>query len=296
MTKSNPLKIWWFVTPSLLGLALLTYLPTLASFGLSFALWDLLGAPTWVGLHNYQQLVTNPLFFKIMGNTVVFVVGVATGELLLATTLAVWVNGLVRGQRWFQSIFFLPVIAPLISVSLVWGWFYDPAQGLLNQLLAPTGLLTALNNGQPIAWLYNESTVLWALIIMQVWKTVGYAFLITLAGLQTIPDEVHHAATLDGSTPWQRFWHITFPLLTPTLFFLVTVTLINSFQTFDSIYLLTQGGPNHASNVLVHWLFEQAFDTFDVGTACALAVCLFVIILGLTLIQWAVRKRWVYNE
>lgn len=290
----------WFILPSLLGLITLTYLPTLASAGLSFTRWDLLGSPQWVGLSNYTHLFSDPLFYQVMGTTSLFVIFVALGEIVLATVLAVWVNGLTRTnarlQRWFQTLFFLPVIAPLISVSLVWGWFYDPAQGLLNALLQASHLLTLLNDGKPIAWLYQPSTVLGALIVMQIWKNVGYAFLIVLAGLQTIPSEVLQAARLDGTTSWQRFWYITLPLLTPTLFFLVTVTLINSFQTFDSIYLLTQGGPNHASNVMVHWLFQQAFQWFNVGQACALAVCLFVIILALTLIQWRIRKQWVFNE
>lgn len=290
------LTAWGFVLPCLLGLLVLTYGPTVASFSLSFTHWNLLGTPQWAGLANYQSLLLDPLFWRVLGNTVVFVAVVTAGETLLALALAWWVFGRVRGQRWFRTVFFLPVVAPLVSVALVWGWLYNPEQGLMNAVLQQAGVLSFFNNGQPVAWLYNPRTAMAAIMVLQIWKNTGYAFLILLAGLQALDTDLLEAAILDGAPVWQRFFSIVLPLLSPTLFFVVTVSMINNFQAFDSIYLLTQGGPQHSTEVLVHWLFGQAFTEFTVGRASALAYCLFVIILGLTLLQWWGRTRWVEGE
>lgn len=286
---------WGFILPVLLGLVVLTYGPTVVSFALSFTEWDLLGTPQWVGLANYQALLLDPYFWKVLGNTTVFVTTVTTGEVLLAIALAWWVFRLVGCWAWLQhtcrTAFFLPVVAPLVSVALVWGWLYDPDIGLANGLLAASGSLAWLNHGEPIAWLADPKTALWAVIVLQVWKSAGYAFVILLAALHALDDSLLEAATLDGAKPLQQLWRVVLPAIAPTVFFVVVMGVINNFQAFDSIYLLTHGGPNSATEVVVHWLFTQAFQGFKVGKASALAYLLFLVIAGLTGLQWWVKAR-----
>jgi len=277
---------WWLVAPVLIGLLLFTWAPTLASVWLSFMQWDLLGTPTWVGLQQYHQLFTNPLFTKTLIQTVSLVCFVTDFEVVLGLWLALWLQHQAsRSATWLQWVSFTPVVAPLVSVALVWGWIYDPATGLLNQLLEWTGVLRWLNNGSPIAWLYDERTALGALIALHVWKHVGYTVILFLAGLQAIPESVLEAAKLDGASGMKALWKITLPLLWPTTVFVVTVTLINTCQTFDSVYLLTKGGPNNATTVWVFWLVKLAFEQFNIGAAAALGVMLFAVLVGLSVLQ-----------
>ncbi len=282
---------WLFLLPCALGLIIFTYLPTLASLTLSFTYWDLLGSPVWVGWENYQEVLVDPLFWKTLGNTVSFVIATAGFEVTLSLFLAVLLNRLLIGKNFFRTAYFLPFITPMVSVALVWGWLYDPQFGILNWLLQSLGVIQA-----PIAWLYNPDTALGSIVALRVWKTMGYTIVIFLAGLHAVPESVYESATLDGAGPWQTFWRVTLPMITPTLFFVTTMALINAFQTFDSVYLLTQGGPEHSTELLVYWMFKNAFEFYKIGPASAIAYILFLIILALTLFQWQLRKRWVMYE
>lgn len=289
--QQETLWAWVFILPCMLGLIVFTYLPIAASLGLSFSYWNLLGEPQWVGLENYQQVLSDPLFWKTFTNTWIFVAFTALAEVSLGLYLAVLLNRLVRGQALFRTLYFLPFITPMVSVALVWGWLYDPQYGVLNFLLQQLHLIQ-----EPIAWLFDPKTAMGSVILQRVWKNVGYNVVIFLAGLQAIPESVYESAHLDGATPWQTFWRITLPMVTPTLFFVATMTLINAFQVFDSIYLLTQGGPEHSTEVLVYWMFKNAFEFYKIGPASAIAYLLFVVILILTIVQWQLRKRWVLHE
>ncbi len=282
---------WLFLAPCLLGLIVFTYLPVLASLGLSFSYWNLLGTPRWVGLENYTTVLSDPLFWKSFGTTCWFVLGSGVLELVLSLMLAVWLNRAVRGQTFFRTAYFLPFITPMVSVALVWGWLYDPSYGLINWVLQQAHLI-----GKPIPWLYDPHTALWAVIILRVWKDIGYNMVIFLAGLQAVPLSLYESAHLDGASAWRMFWRITLPMITPTLFFVGMMTLINGFQAFDSVYLLTQGGPEHSTELLVYWMFKNAFEFYKIGPASAIAYILFVVILVLTLMQWQLRKRWVLYE
>ncbi len=282
---------WLFLLPCLLGLLIFTYIPVIASFGLSFSYWNLLGIPKWVGLENYTVVLQDPLFWRSFGTTWIFVAVSGVLELVLALMLAVWLNRAMKGQGWFRTAYFLPFITPMVSVSLVWGWLYDPSYGLINWLLQQSHLI-----GKPIPWLYDPKTALWAVMILRVWKDIGYNMVIFLAGLQTVSPSLYESAHLDGATGWQVFWRVTLPMITPTLFFVGIMTLINGFQAFDSVYLLTQGGPEHSTELLVYWMFKNAFEFYKVGPASAIAYILFVVILLLTLGQWQLRKRWVLYE
>ena len=292
----NTLWAWAFILPCFLGLLVFTYIPTIASLGLSFSYWDLLGSPQWVGLENYETLLNDPLFWKTFGNTWFFVLISGTCEIILGLTLALLLDKALKGQKWFRTAFFMPYITPMVSVAIVWGWVYDPEYGILNALLLQSGLLSLLTQGQPIAWLYDPNTAMWAIILLRIWKNVGYNLIIFLAGLQAVPVSLYESAHLDGASPLKTLFQITLPMITPTLFFVLMITLINAFQAFDSIYLLTQGGPAHSTDVMVYWLFKNAFEFYKIGPASAIAYMVFIVILALTLIQWQLRKRWVLNE
>jgi multiple sugar transport system permease protein len=177
----------------------------------------------------------------------------------------------------------------MISVCLVWSWLFDTRMGLVN------GLLSALH-ATPWPWLQHPATALAMIILLRVWKNMGYTVILFCAGLQNISQDLYESASLDGAGPWQQFFKITLPLMTPTLFFVLMVTLMSSFQVFDAIYLMTQGGPNHSTDVLVYWIYKNAFEFYKAGSASAMAYILFIIILGLTLIQWWGRKKWVLQE
>ncbi|MBT9548403.1 MAG: sugar ABC transporter permease [Candidatus Sericytochromatia bacterium] len=275
--------------PSLLGVGIFTLIPVLASFGLSFAQWNLLSPPKWVGLANYAALMSEPLFWKVLGNTFVYAFSVVLFEVPIALALAIALNQQGWVVKIFRTVFFLPVVTSMIAIALVWNWIYDPQYGLLNAALGAIGI-------KPIAWLFTTDWALPALIVMGIWKNVGYSMVIFLAGLQNIPDELYEAASLDGANPWQQFLNVTLPMVSPTLFFVTTMSTITAFQIFDSVYMMTQGGPENSTNVAVYWLYQNAFEFFQVGRASAMAYVLFAIILTLTLIQWSLRKKWVALE
>jgi multiple sugar transport system permease protein len=275
--------------PSLLGVGIFTLIPVLASFGLSFAQWNLLSPPKWVGLANYAALMSEPLFWKVLGNTFVYAFSVVLFEVPIALALAIALNQQGWVVKIFRTVFFLPVVTSMIAIALVWNWIYDPQYGLLNAALGTLGI-------KPISWLFTTEWALPALIVMGIWKNVGYSMVIFLAGLQNIPDELYEAASLDGANPWQQFLNVTLPMVSPTLFFVTTMSTITAFQIFDSVYMMTQGGPENSTNVAVYWLYQNAFEFFQVGRASAMAYVLFAIILTLTLIQWSLRKKWVALE
>ncbi len=290
---TETLWAWGLLAPCFIGLLIFTYIPIVASLGLSFSYWNLLGTPEWVGLANYQSVLADPLFWQSFKVTWLFVLITAIAEVSLALALAVFLQRLAKPlwQTLFRTLYFLPVITPMVSVALVFGWLYDPAYGLLNSWLQSLQVIKT-----PIAWLYDPNTALWAVAALRVWKGVGYTMILFLAALQGISPSLHESATLDGASAWQTFWKITLPMITPTLFFVSIMAIINGFQVFDAIYLLTQGGPEHATELLVYWMFKNAFEFYKVGPASAIAYLLFVMILGLTLLQWQLRKRWVLYE
>jgi multiple sugar transport system permease protein len=290
-SKSEIRWAWFFLAPCLLGLLVFTYIPIMASLGLSFSYWNLLGIPRFVGLENYTAVLNDPLFWKSFTTTWIFVIVSGFLEVAVALLLAVWLNQAIRGQSFFRTAYFLPFITPMVSVALVWGWLYDPTYGLINWFLQQAHLID-----KPIPWLYDPKTALWAVMILRVWKDIGYNIVIFLAGLQTVSPSLYESANLDGANSWQIFWRVTLPMITPTLFFIGIMTLINGFQSFDSVYLLTQGGPEHSTELLVYWMFKNAFEFYKIGPASAIAYILFVVILLLTLGQWQLRKRWVMYE
>lgn len=296
--KRSPLRAeaaWalLFLTPALLGLAVFVGLPTVGSFVLSLVRWDLLGAPRFVGLQNYLALGADPLFWKALFQTFLFVGSYVVVDLVLACALALALElpfrGLVRFKGLLRTAYFLPVVTSMVAVSILWSWLYDPTYGAFNAVLALLGL-------GPVRWLSDPHTALGSLVVMTVWKNLGYDMVLFLAGLQAIPAQYLEAAQVDGASAVQRFRRVTLPLLSPTVLLVGVLATIRAFQTFDAVYLMTKGGPQRSTTVIVYWLFQNAFTYFKLGKASALAYVLFAVLLAVTALQWALRKRWVYNE
>lgn len=274
-----------FILPALLGTVIFIVLPVIASFGLSFTSWDLLNPIKFVGLENYKLIFTEQLFFKILLNTIVFALATSVFGVIIPLVLAAILNSKLRGSEFFKTAYFLPFITPMIVIGIVWQWIFDPNIGILNRVLH-----------MHIQWLYDTNFALPALIIVTVWKLIGYNMVIFLSGFASIPENLYEAAKIDGANPVQTFFNITIPMLSSTIFFVVIITAISSFQVFDLIYLMTQGGPLDSTNVLVYSIYKNAFEYFNVGKASAMAYVLFVIILVLTLVQWNLRKKLVSCE
>lgn len=274
-----------FILPALLGTLIFIIIPVICSFGLSFAKWDLLNPIEFVGLKNYIDIFHEPLFYKILVNTFVFAISTSIFGVIIPLVLAAILNSKIRGSEFYKTAYFLPFITPMIVIGVVWEWIFDPNIGLLNQILH-----------LHINWLYDTNFAMPALIIVSVWKLIGYNMVIFLSGLSGISQSMFEAAKIDGANVFQTFKNITVPLLSPTIFFVVIITAISSFQIFDLIYLITDGGPLDSTNVLVYAIYKNAFEYFNIGKASAMAYVLFVIILVLTLMQWKMRKKLVYNE
>ena len=274
-----------FILPAVLGTFIFIIIPVICSFGLSFAKWDLLHPITFAGLDNYKQIIKDAVFWQILLNTIVFALSTSFFGVIIPLILASIINTGIRGSEFFKTAYFLPFITPMIVFGIVWGWIFDPNIGLLNKIIQ-------LN----INWLYDTKFAMPAIIIVSVWKLIGYNMIIFLSTLSTISNNLFEAAKIDGANSFQIFKNITVPLLSPTIFFVVIITAISSFQVFDLIYLMTQGGPFNSTNVLVYSIYQNAFEYFNVGKASALAYILFAIILVLTLFQWKIRKKVVYNE
>lgn len=296
--SQNP---WWgvlMVAPVVLGLLALTYAPSVVSFGLSFTQWDLLSAVQPVGLGNYTNLLTTPDFWRVLGTTTVFVVSTTGLQLVLGSLLAWWLYQLA-GQSpkaktlagALQTLYFMPYVTPMVAVALVFGWLFEGEQGLANQLALWLGLVQT-----PQAWLHQAPTALAGVITLDVWKTLGYTLLLVLAGLQALSPAVLEAAELDGATGWRQLRLIVLPLLAPTLWVVGLLTIIHAMLAFDAIYLLTQGGPNKATTVLVFWLFQQAFLWYSAGKASAIAYLLAVLLVGLTLVQWRIKAHQTQGD
>ncbi len=274
-----------FILPALIGTLIFIVIPVICSFGLSFTKWDLLNPIQFVGFSNYKEVFTDTLFYKILWNTIIFALSTSILGVIIPLILACILNSKIRGAEFYKTAYFLPFITPMIVIGVVWEWIFDPNIGFLNHLLH-----------LHINWLYDTHYAMTALIIVSVWKLIGYNMVIFLSALSGISQSMFEAAKIDGASPFQTFKNVTVPLLSPSIFFVVIITAISSFQVFDLIYLMTQGGPFESTNVLVYAIYKNAFEYFNIGKASAIAYVLFVIILVLTLIQWNLRKKLVYNE
>ena len=284
ITKNYRLFIL-FILPSLLGCILFIYLPSLFSFILSFFKWNLISTMKFVGFENYIDLFMNDEFWFILKNTVYYALVTTIFATILPLVLASVLHNRIFAKEFYKTAYFLPFITPMIVIALIWQWIFDPNIGLVN-------ILFKLN----LTWLYNPKLAMPVLIFVSVWKLAGYNMIIFISGFSSINNQVYEASKIDGANPIKTFFYITLPLMSPTIFFVILITTISSFQVFDLIYLMTQGGPENSTNILVYWLYKNAFEFFNIGKASAIAYVLFTLILILTIIQWKLRTKWVQNE
>lgn len=276
------------VGPSLALFGLVYLYPVAYSAYVSVFEWDLMTPKRYVGLANYREL-WSPEFGEVLVNTACYSGGVVVLALGLGLALALLLNDRSRLSAGLQACIFSSYIVSWVAVSLLWVWMLDPQYGLVTYGLRLVGL-------RPVNWLGSPSVALWTLVLVTVWKTIGYPLVIYLAGLQAIPGDFYEAAALDGATGWKRFRFITWPLLSPTTLFLVVTLTIASFQGFDIVKIMTQGGPITSTMIYVYYIYEQAFQYFRLGRASAAVVIFFALILLLTLLQWLVfRKRVQYT-
>jgi multiple sugar transport system permease protein len=286
--REETISGYLFLLPNLLGFLAFELLPILFAFYLTFTVWDLGSAPELVGLQNFVTLVNDELFWKTLFNSAYYTfVAVPTG-VFVAFWLALLMNRKMRGTVFFRTVYFLPQITLTVAAALVWSWLYHPELGLFNYLLGLVGI-----DGPH--WLFSTTWAMPAIILMSNWKGIGFAMLIILAGLQGIPEEYYEAAEIDGATSWQKLFHITVPLLSPTIFFVVVTSLIGAFQGFDQFWVMTRGGPANATTTLVVYIVQTGFTYFKMGYGATLAAVLFLCIMAITLLQWKVAKTWVYG-
>jgi multiple sugar transport system permease protein len=284
---------WWallFLAPTLIGLTFLSAGPILASFGISLTDWDLLTAPTFVGLDNFTALASDDRFFAALRNTTFYTLVSVPVGLVLALGLALALNVPLRGIALIRTAYFLPVVTSATAVGLVWMWIYSPANGLLNQVLGVFGI-----PGQ--RWVSDPFWAMPSIIAMSVWQGLGINVIIFLAGLQAIPQELYDAAAVDGAARWSRFRHVTLPLLTPSIFFTGILALIGAFQIFDQVYILARPDrPTEATITLVYYVYESGFKFFRMGQAAAASWILFLIVGVLTVGYVRSQTRWVHYQ
>jgi multiple sugar transport system permease protein len=273
-----------FLGPSLLGMLVFTVGPIVASFGLSFTNWDLLRPPRLVGASNYAAMMSDAEFWRTLRNTLTFLVGYIPLVITSGLLVAVLLNTRIPGMQIFRAMYFLPVVTSWVAVALIWRWLFNPVYGLVNNLLAAIGI-----SGP--AWLFDPAWAMPAVILTSVWKDTGFVMVILLAGLQNIPREYYEASSIDGANFVQRLRFITIPLLAPALVFALSISLINSFQVFDQVYVMTEGGPAGATMVLVERIVRNAFSYSRMGYASAMSWVLFALIFATSLTFYALR-RW----
>ncbi len=283
------LQAYSFLLPSFLGLLIFSLLPILAVAIISLFRWGLLGKPTFIGLQNYTIMFGNASFWHSLLLTFYYILLNIPAQTVLALLLAVLLNQNIPGRGIFRTLFVVPWMATAVAMGIVWQWIFDPIYGSLNTFLGVFHIVGP-------AWLSSPAWALPSVAAVNIWQYTGYNMLFFLAGIQGIPPDFYEAASLDGAGPVQRFFAITLPLLTPTLFFVLVTDIIGSAQVFDTVYAMTQGGPGDATSVLNFNIFRQAFEFFHAGYASALAMVLFAILLIITLLQVLFfRSRTVYD-
>ena len=278
-----------FAAPAVLGFLLWQLGPIIASLGIAFTDWRIIGTPHWIGLENFRTMFTSDgLFFKSLGVTAYYSLVSVPLRLIVAFALALLLNQKIRGLPIFRTIFYLPSLVPLIASSVLWIWLFNPDFGLLNALLEFLHLPT-------LQWIYDSSTVIPSLILMSVWD-VGPLMIIFLAGLQGVPRQLYEAVDIDGGNALHRLRHVTLPMVTPTILFNLILSIIGAMQTFTQGYVMTQGGPANASLFYVLYLYQKAFQQSQMGYASALAWILFILIAILSLLVFRTSSSWVYYE
>lgn len=289
--KYVSMKFWvpyMFVFPALALLLIFVLIPLILTFALSFTDWNLMTKEfNWVGLQQYEKLIHDPLFWQVALNTVTYTVFSVFLSLVISLPLASMFDQGIRGSKLYKSLVFIPYITPMVPLSIVFLWIFDQHYGVLNSFLAGLGI-------QDIPWLTQPGWAMFSIILINVWKTIGYNTLIILAGLQNISNSVIEAARMDGANNRQIYMKMTLPLLSPSIFFVIVIGIISSFQAYDIVYMMTQGGPVNSTNMIMYYLYQHGFQFFDTAYGSAVAVILFIVLITLTIIQMTWSKKWVH--
>jgi multiple sugar transport system permease protein len=288
LARSESTTGWAFASPAVIVIAIFGLLPVLWSLKLSFQHSDLLTPDTpWVGLKNYRQLVHDPLFAGAVEHTLIYTALFVPGTMIVGLLIAVAMNRPLRFISVYRTAAYVTMAVSSISEGIIFLWLTDPSYGLVNSALNAVGI-----GSQP--FLSSPSQALYVIVAMTIWGWTGFGVVVYLAALQGVPAELQEAAAIDGAKPFAIFRTITLPLLSPASLFLLVWLTINALQLFDEVYLTTRGGPLHATNVIVYYLWDQAFQQFNAGFAAAMAYVLFLIIVIITAIQFRVGKRYVH--
>lgn len=280
------LTVLAFLLPSAIPLAMFTLGPMVAAAWISLTKWNLLLPPQFVGIDNYTKLLTDPRTGDVFLHTVYYIVGYLPIVYVGGLALALALNTTLKGRSFLRGIYFLPVVTSWIVVALVWRWLLNPSTGIVNTVLAFFGI-------EGPGWWTDPAWAMPSIILASAWKDLGFVMVILLAGLQAISPELYDAAKVDGAGWWRRTWSVTIPLLTPSTFFVLVISLINGFQVFDQVYAMTGGGPAGASQVVVQQIYDLTFRYGRAGEASALSWMLFIVVLAVTVIQIRGQKRWV---
>ncbi|MHA6480854.1 carbohydrate ABC transporter permease [Paenibacillus sp. strain BS8-2] len=290
MLKSEKWYGYLFISPMVLGFAVFMLIPIVTAFAMSFTDWSLLRETSFIGLDNYTKAFTNdPVFWETVGNTLYFSAGLVPLNMILALGLALLLKNNIPGIGFFRTALFTPVVTSLVVWAIVFKYIFATDAGMINQLLKLIGV-------QGPAWLYNLELAMPVVIVVSVLKNVGMNMVIFLAALHDVPKMYYEAASLDGASKWKTFTHVTLPMISPSVFLAMILTLIGSLKVFGQIYVMTGGGPGTSTYVLVYYIYQQAFKLYEFGYASAVAFILFFLVLLLTLLQWSARKRWVHHE
>ena len=280
---------WWiiFVAPSLVMLLVFTVAPIGAAAVLSFFQWDLLTSPEFVGFDNFTELAGDGDFRGALVHTLVFIAGYVPSVMVVGLAMAVLMNRRSRLAGVSRVVFFMPVVSAWVAVALMWRWMLNSRFGVVNWALGLVGV-------EGPAWLFEGGWAMVSVIVASVWKDAGFVMILFLAGLTAIPADLREAAFVDGATRWQAFWRVTFPLLTPTVLLVSIILMINSFQVFEQVWILTEGGPLGSTTVVVEQIVRNAFSFGRMGYAAAMSWVLFAFIFAVTLLQTRLQKRWVH--
>ncbi|WP_265521130.1 carbohydrate ABC transporter permease [Oerskovia flava] len=281
----NTLIGWSFILPNFIGFAVLTLIPVFALFYVSFTNWNVFGAAQWTGLDNYTRLFGDASFQKALFNTFYYSVFHIPLTLAASLGLALLLNRKLRGVAFFRTVAFFPYITSVVAIAVVWNMLFSPEFGPINQFLRAIGI------DNPPGWTTSATWAMPAVILVSVWREMGYYMLLLLAGLQTVPAQLYEAARMDGANAWQRFWNVTLPGLRPTMFFVTVMLTIQSFKIFDLILVMTNGGPGQSTLVLSQYIYQKGFVENQFGYASAVSVALFAICLVVTIIQFIANKR-----
>jgi multiple sugar transport system permease protein len=289
--RGDGLAALGFLSPSIATFLVFVLAPTLGVLYLSFYDWNLLSDGTYVGLDNFERLAGDERLLKVYGSTTYMALVILAINVVLGLLLAVLLE--TRMPRWLRATFRLSFLFPFVvsasAVALIWRFLLNKDLGLVNWALGTVGI-------DRIDWLGSSTWAPISVIIVNSWKTIGFSILVYIAGLQAIPGELREASIMDGANAWTRFWRITFPLLSPTIFFLVVINTINSFQIFAEPRVLTQGGPGDSSRTIVEYLYDRAFGDFDLGYASAIGITFMLVLIVLTAIQFRLSRRWTFYE